>query len=95
MAWLSVDNYSQLYYALDQAHLNDSTAMYICICKKVTDHQIRKAVMDGRVNSMRELRTCLGACDQCGKCASDAHKIVRETTAERKMLDGRGFKAVA
>ena len=57
--------------------------MYICICKGVTDRQIRKAVLDHRVNSVREIRACLGACDQCGKCAAAARDIIRETTMER------------
>lgn len=58
--------------------------MYICICKNITDHQIRKAVKDHRVSSMRELRSCLGACDQCGKCALAAREIIRDATKERR-----------
>ncbi len=60
--------------------------MYICICKKITDRQIRKAVREDEVSNLRGLRTCLGACDQCGKCAAEARKIVRETIEERRVL---------
>ncbi len=52
--------------------------MYVCICKKVTDGQIRRAVAEQRVHNLRTLRKELGACDQCGKCASDAKRIIRE-----------------
>ncbi len=67
--------------------------MYICICKNITDHQIRKAVLEHRVSSMRELRACLGACDQCGKCALAAREIIRETTKERRLPDVSPAKA--
>ena len=50
--------------------------MYICICKNVTDGQIRKAVREKGVNSMRRLRRELGACDQCGKCAPEARQVM-------------------
>jgi bacterioferritin-associated ferredoxin len=52
--------------------------MYICICKNVTDGQIRKAVREKGVSNLRGLRRELGACDQCGKCAQEARQIIRE-----------------
>jgi bacterioferritin-associated ferredoxin len=52
--------------------------MYICICKSVTDGQIRKAVKEKGVSNMRSLRMELGACAQCGKCAIEARDIMRE-----------------
>jgi len=67
--------------------------MYICICKKVTDHQIRKAVLENEVQSLRELRLRLGACDQCGKCAPDTQAILREAVAERRLFEGEGLTA--
>ncbi|QSA98593.1 (2Fe-2S)-binding protein [Methylococcus sp. EFPC2] len=69
--------------------------MYICICKSVTDHQIRKAVFEDRVSSMRELRRCLGACDQCGKCATDAHAILRSSISERTEMEQACMEAAA
>lgn len=50
--------------------------MYICICKKVTDGQIRTAVAERGVCNMRGLRQELGACEQCGKCAVDARQVM-------------------
>ena len=67
--------------------------MYICICKKVTDRQIRKAVLEQSVNSMRELRSCLGACDQCGKCAAEARNILKESASERVLLENHSLRA--
>jgi bacterioferritin-associated ferredoxin len=52
--------------------------MYVCICKNITDGQIRKAIDEKGVSSMRGLRKELGACDQCGKCALEASQILRE-----------------
>ncbi|BBL74763.1 (2Fe-2S)-binding protein [Methylomagnum ishizawai] len=62
--------------------------MYICICKNVTDGQIRNAVRDGRVRNMRGLRQELGACDQCGKCAMDACRVLRDSLQEKQHLTG-------
>lgn len=56
--------------------------MYVCICKRVTDSQIRRAVVEGSVHNMRTLRRELGGCDQCGKCAAEAKKLIRDTVAE-------------
>lgn len=65
--------------------------MYICICKKVTDRQIRRAVIEDGVNNLRELRGCLGACDQCGKCAIEARNIISESKAERSLLESEAL----
>ncbi|MFM8333041.1 MAG: (2Fe-2S)-binding protein [Candidatus Methylumidiphilus sp.] len=67
--------------------------MYICICKNVTDRQIRKAVQNGHVSNVRDLRSCLGACDQCGKCARDAREVIRDAVMERAMMESRGAMA--
>ncbi|MDZ7924042.1 MAG: bacterioferritin-associated ferredoxin [Marinagarivorans sp.] len=51
--------------------------MYVCICKGITDTQIRNAVDNG-ANSMRDLRESLGVSSQCGKCASLTKQIARD-----------------
>ena len=48
--------------------------MYICICKAVTDGQIRSAVHEG-VTSMSGLRQSLGCAGQCGKCGKHVKQI--------------------
>ncbi|MFV0276578.1 MAG: bacterioferritin-associated ferredoxin [Parahaliea sp.] len=52
--------------------------MYVCICKGITDTQIRAAVQDG-ASSIREVRNSLGVASQCGKCGILAREIVRES----------------
>jgi len=52
--------------------------MYVCLCKGITDTQIRAAVQDG-ATSMREVRNSLGVASQCGKCGVLARDIVRES----------------
>ncbi|NOU20938.1 MAG: (2Fe-2S)-binding protein [Methyloglobulus sp.] len=41
--------------------------MYVCVCKAVTDTQIKRAIDEGMC-SRRELFKCLGVGGDCGKC---------------------------
>ena len=52
--------------------------MYVCLCKGITDKQIKLAIQDG-ANSMRQLNRCLGVGGQCGKCTRQARDILRES----------------
>jgi bacterioferritin-associated ferredoxin len=52
--------------------------MYVCICKGITDTQIRAAVEEG-ASSMRDVRKTLGVASQCGKCSILTREIVRES----------------
>ncbi|MEM0955500.1 MAG: bacterioferritin-associated ferredoxin [Pseudomonadota bacterium] len=52
--------------------------MYVCVCKGITDTQIRAAVEDG-ASSLRDVRTTLGVASQCGKCGVLTRQIVRES----------------
>jgi bacterioferritin-associated ferredoxin len=52
--------------------------MYVCICKGITDTQIRAAVEEG-ASSVRDVRKTLGVASQCGKCGILARDIVRES----------------
>ena len=54
--------------------------MYVCICKSVTDKQIRRAAARG-VDNLYELRDDLGVASGCGSCASTAQEILDETNA--------------
>ena len=55
--------------------------MFVCLCKGITDTQIRNAAAAG-CESLRELRAEMGVGSQCGKCAREARAIIRETRAE-------------
>ncbi len=56
--------------------------MYVCICKAVTDKQIRRAAAAG-VDNLYELRESLGVGAGCGTCASDAQDILDDSAAAR------------
>lgn len=53
-------------------------AMYICVCKAVTDQRIRSAVGEGAC-SLRDLSRELGVGTGCGKCVSAARQVLGET----------------
>jgi bacterioferritin-associated ferredoxin len=54
--------------------------MYVCICKAVTDKQIRNAAQDG-VDNLYELREKLGVSSACGGCADQAKSILDEANS--------------
>ncbi len=56
--------------------------MYVCLCKAVTDGQIRQAKADG-VENLKALRRCLGVPGQCGRCARHARDVLREGDGAR------------
>lgn len=51
--------------------------MYVCLCKGITDTQIKDAINQGAC-SMRDLRSDLDVATQCGKCARDCKSILLE-----------------
>lgn len=51
--------------------------MYVCICRAVTEQDIR-AALDKGACTMRDLRQCLGVCSDCGKCGQYARKLLIE-----------------
>ena len=60
-----------------------SAAMYVCLCKAVTDRQIRETISEG-ATTFAEIRRQLGVATQCGKCCQQAKSIVE--TAVNKQL---------
>lgn len=57
--------------------------MYVCVCNKVTDHQIRHAVNNGMF-TIDELCNKLNIATCCGECKGCARRILRETVATTK-----------
>lgn len=49
--------------------------MYVCLCRGITDSQIREAVAEG-ATSVREVNMRLGTASQCGKCGVTTREIV-------------------
>jgi len=59
--------------------------MYVCICRAVTDREIRNAVEAG-TRTVRGLRKQLGCAGQCGKCARQVREIMDEVVADECSL---------
>lgn len=57
--------------------------MYVCVCKAVTENDIRKAVKDG-ANCMRHLENRFGVGSECGACHSEASACL-ERSIEKEM----------
>ena len=51
--------------------------MYVCICRQVTDAQIRD-VCRGGASTLDDVRAQLGVASGCGKCGKLAQTIVKE-----------------
>ena len=49
--------------------------MYLCICKAVSDQQIRQAIREG-VRTVGEISTRFGAGTECGKCLESMSEYV-------------------
>ena len=69
-----IDNHSHLRLNPEQI-TGKLKFMYVCICKSVTDKQIRRAAAGG-VDNLYELREALGVAAGCGSCASMAQSIL-------------------
>jgi bacterioferritin-associated ferredoxin len=68
--------------------------MYVCICKGITDTQIRAAVQDG-ASSLRDVRNSLGVASQCGKCGILTRDILRESLNDLNDNNEQLFYAVS
>ncbi len=64
----------------NHSHSRLNIPMYICICKAITDKQIRRAAANG-VDNLYELRQTLGVASVCGTCATTADAILKEANA--------------
>ena len=51
--------------------------MIVCVCRRVSDRDIRAAVADGAV-SLECLQFELGVATQCGRCADCASRVLCE-----------------
>jgi len=51
--------------------------MYVCICRQVTDTQIRKAIAEGATN-LKQLCNSLPIGTQCGRCCKTAREILQQ-----------------
>ena len=54
--------------------------MYVCICRAVTDRQIREVALGGAL-TLQDLRRELGVARDCGRCASCARSCLEAANA--------------
>lgn len=57
--------------------------MFICVCKAISDRQIRRAVREDGVTSLRELARLQGLGTCCGKCVPQARELLGSELAAR------------
>ena len=57
--------------------------MYVCVCKAVTERQVRQAVNNG-AQSLKDLRRELGVTSDCGQCAACARQCLEELNGHSK-----------
>lgn len=55
--------------------------MYVCICKAVTEKQIREAIDTGAC-TRKAISACLEAGTGCGKCNPEISKLLRRGRPE-------------
>lgn len=55
--------------------------MYVCLCKGITDRDIRRAVAGGE-RSMRALRKRFDICGNCGRCGEHAREVLSDACSE-------------
>lgn len=64
--------------------------MFVCICKGITDTQIKEAVTQDGVGSMRELKQHLAVGSQCGTCIKVAQQIIDNTIIDEGLFKDVG-----
>ena len=71
--------------------------MYVCICKGITENQIRDAIRGG-LCTRKEISRCLKVGTTCGKCNREVRNLLRHSLSAgnlnfRSLLDEEGPKA--
>lgn len=61
--------------------------MYICICRGITENQIRRELESGSSCSFEDLQDNLEVGICCGQCKVSATEIVEEMSAENTARD--------
>lgn len=58
--------------------------MVVCICNRISDHQIRDAIHEG-ASGYHDIRTNLGVGNCCGQCAPYAKELVNDTVSQLQL----------
>jgi bacterioferritin-associated ferredoxin len=68
--------------------------MYICICKAVTDGQIREAISQGAC-TRKDLIRCLSVGRDCGKCNAEVRELLNIHASPPKCRTENSFGGLA
>lgn len=72
-----------------KAIFNIRNPMYVCVCKAVSDRDIKKLVNEG-ASSVEDVARCTGAGTQCGSCIPEIACLLEEkrapVTISRRLL---------
>jgi bacterioferritin-associated ferredoxin len=68
--------------------------MYICVCKAVTDAQIKCAMHEGR-SSRRDVFKCLGVGGDCGKCVPHVKELIDDHKQQSLMQNSSNHSILA
>ncbi len=52
--------------------------MYVCLCRGITDSQIKQAISEGKASCMKSLNEQLGIAVDCGKCGQIAKQLLKQ-----------------
>ena len=63
--------------------------MFVCICRNVTDGQIRQAMREQNLCNLREVREHLGVGAQCGRCVQCAKQVIAAELERQELADSR------
>lgn len=64
--------------------------MFVCICKGITDRQIKTLVTEQGIGSMRELKQHMPLGSQCGTCVKVAQSIIDTTIIDESLFQDVG-----
>ena len=68
--------------------------MFVCVCNGVTDKQIIKAAEAG-ASSLQDLSDELNVATCCGRCATCAKKVLRDTHSRNQITEQPVFMMAA
>jgi bacterioferritin-associated ferredoxin len=51
--------------------------MYVCVCRAVTDREVRKAIESG-AHTLKDLRHLLGITRECGRCTDCVRQLLKK-----------------
>lgn len=60
--------------------------MWVCLCKGVTDHEIREALESPLVNDVDDVGAACGAGTGCGSCRDEIRQLCEEAGLRKQGL---------